>query len=89
MAVKKITLENGFKAKVDEAAMDDMELVELLAKLEDNPLLLPAVITRVLGEEQKRALYDHLRTEAGRVPVAAVNGALQDLFEQLGDESKN
>lgn len=89
MAVKKITLDNGFKAKVETDAMDDMELVEKLAALEDNPLLLPAIITHVLGDEQKRALYDHLRTEAGRVPVAAVNEALQDLFEKLGDDSKN
>ena len=32
---------------------------------------------RLLGEQGKRALYDHLRTESGRVPVDMVRKAIR------------
>ena len=89
MAIKKITLENGFNCKVDPAALDNMELVELLAVLEDDPLKMPAIINMVLGAEQKAALYDHIRDDAGRVPVEAVNEAMSDIFTKMGEDAKN
>ena len=86
---KKIELENGFKCTIEDSVLDDMEFVDLLAELEDNPLKIGKVAEMLFGKEQKKKLYDHLRTKDGRVPVTAMNDAIEQAFNALGDESKN
>ena len=55
-------LQNGFKFKVDEASLDDMELLEDLAEIDKgNVLKYPSAIERILGKEQKAKLYDKIR----------------------------
>ena len=43
------------------------------------PLALSAVVRMVLGPKRK-ALYEHLRTEDGRVPVSAISQEIMDIF---------
>lgn len=81
--MKKIKLECGFEGEVFENVMDNMELVEDCAELQEtgNPVLLSRVLTTMIGPEQRKKLYDHLRTEDGRVPVAAVSNAFAELVK--------
>ena len=86
---KKIKLENGFECTINTDVLDDMEFVDLLADTEDDPLKIGRVALMLLGKEQKKNLYDHLRTEGGRVPVTSMNDAIEKIFNALGDEAKN
>lgn len=86
---KKIKLENGFECTINTDVLDDMEFVDLLADTEDDPLKIGRVAMMLLGKEQKKNLYDHLRTEDGRVPVTSMNDAIEKIFNALGDEAKN
>ena len=51
----------------------------------ENPLLMPKLCKMLLGEEQKKRLYDHLRSEDGRVPIEATTNAIQEIFNSPGD----
>lgn len=79
----------GFKFEFDELKLDDMEFIEMVAGVEDDVTLLPKLLNLVLGKEQKQKLYDHLRTEDGRVPTQAVSDAMEEIFAAAGDQVKN
>lgn len=87
-----ITTKNGFTCEIDPVALDDMELLELIGDVQDgNQLRVPAVIRRMLGDEQKKALYDHVRTQEGRVPTGVVFDMMGEIFDLIneGKETKN
>lgn len=79
---------SGFAFEIDEATLDNMELVDAIAEVDDNPLAVSKVLTLLLGS-QKEALYDGLRTPDGRVPVSAVASAIKEIFEAGGKPVKN
>lgn len=85
---KKIELENGFKCSIDTNALDDMELVEMLADIEENPLLMGKVVKKVFGDEKEK-LYKFLKTKDGRVPIQKVSDAIEQAFNALGEDAKN
>lgn len=87
--MKKGTLENGFKYEVDENILDDMELLDALAEAEENPLKISIVSKKILGTEQRKRLYDHIRRKDGTVPVEEASQAIADILEALGEEGKN
>ena len=78
----------GFAYRVDPAALNDMELMENLAEVDSNPLLLPKVIRTVLGDDQKKAFYDHYRTENGKVPVDVISAAFVEILS-TNNQGKN
>lgn len=82
--IKEITTKSGFSVSVDTDKLDDMELVEALAELNENDIAMPKVATMVLGKEDKCRLYDHLRTEKGNVPVEAFTNEFTEIMELLG-----
>ena len=84
-------LQNGFKFKVDEASLDDMELLEDLAEIDKgNILKYPAAIERILGKEQKAKLYDKIRDpETGRVTATATSEALMEIIEVLNSQTED
>lgn len=72
---------SGFAYTLRDGFADDMELLELLVEMDDgNASVLPKVLTRLLGEDQKKKLYDHCRTEDGRVPMSAVAEEVAQIF---------
>lgn len=76
---------SGFKFKIDEMVADDMELLDALIDADVGDAIkqmkgLNVILTKFLGEEQKKALYDHLRTEDGRVPVTKVSEAVVEIM---------
>lgn len=78
----------GFAFCVDEKQLDNMELVDAIAEVEENPVAVSKVIRMILGN-QKKALYDHLRTEDGRVPIQALTNALVEILTAGGKQAKN
>lgn len=83
-------LENGFEYEVDDAVLDDMEMVDALSEAQStNPLALSTVINKLLGNEQKKALYDAVRREDGTVPIEDITQSVVTIFQSIGDEGKN
>ena len=79
----------GFNFTVDTDALNDMEFIDALCEtMDDNPIAFSKVCTRLLGSEQKKELYNHLRKE-GRVTVESVGDAIADIFGAIGEEGKN
>ena len=80
---------SGFHFRVDENAMNDMELVDILAdNTMDDSFRMSHVLRKLLPGEQRKALYDHVRVD-GRVPVDAVVSAVEDIFTTMGQAGKN
>lgn len=83
-------LENGFEYEIDNAILNDMEILDGLSDAQsDNPLALSKVIKKLLGEEQRSKLYDIVRKEDGTVPIEEVTQCIVDIFQSIGDEGKN
>lgn len=87
--MKKIKTESGFICEINPLLLDDMELIDSLAEIEENPLVLPKVIVKLLGSDLKKKLYDHVRAKDGRVPVEAISKELADIFSKAGSDLKN
>ena len=83
-------LKNGFKFDVDPEILDDMELIDALAKVQgEDATAISVVVQKIFGEDQRQALYDSVRTENGRVPIQSVVNAVVEIFEALGEAGKN
>ena len=81
---------SGFAWQLDDAVLNNMELVDALAEMqEETPRQLSAVCRRWLRKAPRKALHDRLRTEDGRVPADQVSAALNEIFLALGPDAKN
>lgn len=87
--MRKGTTESGFTFEVDEEELNDMEFVELLADAQEDSLMFPRLIERMLGKDQKKALYDHIRNKKGRVPVDATIDIVTEILTLAGEDTKN
>ncbi len=88
--MKEGTTKTGFHFSLEDDVMDNMELVEELAKVQDNdPIAITKIVTMVLGQEQKKALYDHLREQEGRVKVSTVMNTMEEIIAVFGEQGKN
>ncbi len=89
--MKQIVLNNGFAVEVDENVIDNMELVDALAEMkdDDDPLGISKVTKLLLGKKQRKALYDAVRTEDGRVPLNEISHAIEEIFAAFDDQGKN
>lgn len=77
---------SGFVFQLEDEAIDDMELLEGLIALDKGQYnQLPETITALLGAEQKTALYDHCRSEKGRVSAKKVMAAVGEMFKAVKD----
>lgn len=84
------TTESGFAFSVKEELKDDMELLDMLAELdEENGLALSRVCLKLLGKVQRQAMYDHLRDDDGIVTVTRVGEEIRDIFAAMGNAGKN
>jgi len=79
----------GFVCEIEEEAIDDIELLENLSRLDRGEVAcLPDAVRQLLGEEQRKALYEHLRVN-GRVSVKAVAEALGEIFAGLSSKKNS
>ena len=92
MEVTEIVTKTGFECEVDSEAVDDMEFFEKLAEMTESDakavINMPKIVRALIGEEQKKALYDHCRNAAGRVPVKAVEDEIGDIMNGLSESKK-
>ena len=77
-------LDSGFEFVIDENKIDDMRFLEDLAAIDENPLVMPRVIEKMLGKEQKEALYKHLEKD-GRVSIGDFSNAVAEIFEKANN----
>ena len=76
--------ESGFSIELEESTLDNMEVLDALSDLDEgNPLAMSRLVVKLLGKDGKKRLYDHLRTEDGRVPASAVVSAIMELFQSI------
>lgn len=76
--------ESGFSIELEESTLDNMEVLDALSDLDEgNPLAMSRLVVKLLGKDGKKRLYDHLRTEDGRVPAAAVESTIIELFQSI------
>lgn len=79
---------SGFEYEIPEENLNNYELLEALAEVEENPLIMPKTIKLLLGEEQAKKLKDHVRKKNGIVPTDKLSKEIQDIFENH-KETKN
>lgn len=88
--MKKGKTESGFKYEIDEKVLDDMELIDAMAASQgDDPTQISTVVVKIFGADQRKKLYDHVRTEDGRVPIGKVADIITEIINSLGDDGKN
>ena len=71
---------SGFEFKVTDARLNNYELLENVADVDDNPLLLPKVVNLLLGKEQAGRLKDHVRDDDGMVDSEKLGVEIQEIF---------
>lgn len=82
--LKEITTKSGFDCKIEENVFDDMEVVDLLADVDDdNIVACSKLIKKILSAEDKKRLYDHIRDADGRVPVERFGSELADIMAAM------
>ena len=94
--MRKGTTRTGFAYELDEAAADDMRLVDALSVCMDEESDSFETISAasraaelLLGKTQKKALYDHIgKAHGGRVPAAELMNELEDVMSG-SDAEKN
>lgn len=72
---------SGFAYEISESRLKNFELVELLADVDKNPLLLPKLVKVMLGDELADKLKEHLRDDEGLVDLEKVNEEIAEIFE--------
>lgn len=72
---------SGFRFEIDPDIFLDMEFIELIGKVDSNPLVLAELIEKMLGQKQKASLYAFVRTAKGLVPSPRVMGIIKEIFE--------
>lgn len=87
------TTASGYKFAIDENLMNDFEIVDAIADIVSNEpsrLLsgLSTFVTKILGADGKKALFDHVRTPDGRVPIEAIEREVGEIMQAGGDASK-
>ena len=88
--MKKIKLDNGLTVSVDEGKLDNIELVDAMVDADDgNPMGVSRVIRILLNDTDRKALYDQLRGEDGRVPTSSITPVIVEIFTKLGEQGKN
>lgn len=80
--------ESGFIYTIKPSRLENFEMLDILADIDENPLLLPKLLDMILDKEQKKALYDHVRLEDGTVPTAKIEKEIIDIFTN-SSELKN
>ena len=75
------TTKTGFSFVLEEENLDNMELLESLA--------IPRAAILLLGNEQKKSLYNHIRNDKGKVPIDKFADEITDIMNAIGKQGKN
>lgn len=70
----------GFRFSIEDAALNDWELLEDLEGIEDNPQRYVRVAKRLLSKEQYERLKKHCTNESGRVDMTEMFHEISDIL---------
>lgn len=97
--MRKGTTTSGFSYEFDEARLDDMRFVDVMAVVVDETakefdqiVAVSRLITMLLGPELKEQLYAHIgKAHDGRVPIKVLKQHLEEIMttSKTVDELKN
>lgn len=83
-----VKTESGFECKINESALDDLEIVDIFVEVDNgDPSHIGVAVKKLLREDAAK-LYDHVRTEDGRVPIVNILNELQDIIGKVKDLKK-
>lgn len=83
----KVKTTTGFECEINTEAMNDMEVLELVVRIDEgDALAYSPFLTKLLGKENKARLYDHVREADGRVPIEKVAAEVGEILEQAGEK---
>ena len=82
---------SGFKFEIDPAEVNDMEFLERLGDAGDDISKMPRIMKEILGEEQRKRLYDHIRNDKGKVPIDIAMDTFNEILTIANEarETKN
>lgn len=74
---------SGFEYELKREDLDDYELLEVLHEIDKgNEGLIPEMVDRLLGEDQKTRLKEHIRSQKnGKVSVAKMMNEVKEIFD--------
>ena len=78
--IKGIT-KSGFRFKVNESIINDDEFLELISEVEENPIMFPKLLNRLLGKQQTEKLKNHVRDKNGIVDAEKITAEVADIFK--------
>lgn len=82
--------QSGFEFSIEKDCLDNMELLDELAEIDaGNVAAISRASTLLLGKEQKKSLYKHLRREKGNIPIEAFVNEIADIMNEAGKQGKN
>lgn len=74
----------GFDFTIEDSALDDWELLEALADIDDGKTQkIGTAVKLLLGKEQADALKNHCRNDEGRVPASAMMAEVGEIFTAM------
>ena len=77
---------SGFAFEANEKQMENAEFLENFVELQkNNGLVCFDMVAMLLGKDGKQALYDHIRTDDGIVPVERLTDEIKDIFEKMDE----
>lgn len=83
------TTKSGFRYELQDEAMDDYELLEMLCDIDNgNTSLITTAAKQILGKEQLTALKEHVRGKNGRVSAEKMIGEITEILTG-NKETKN
>lgn len=77
---------SGFEFQYEDEVMNDMEIMDAIVELETGESDIQKIhgygflLTKILGKDGKKALYDHVRLKSGRVPIEAIDAELIEII---------
>lgn len=77
--IKGIT-KSGFKFEISDKALDDFELLELMADVDSNALLVPKIFEKLLGTKQKENLIEFLKKRDGYASTEKMSKILEEIL---------
>lgn len=78
---------DGFAVEIDDANLDNWEVLELIDELEEHPERAVRLARMILGDKAYRMLKEHCRDDSGRVSMEKMMAALEEILS--GDSVKN
>ena len=81
--------QTGFEYELNEKVLNNYELVENIAEIEENPLAITTIVKQLLGKAGTKRLKEHIREENGNVTTDKMQKEIVDIFQNSGKETKN